>query len=140
MQSDPVVRKLIQAFVLRASTGTKTDPGSFSRALANSHKLAAKFSQKVRDQLHGVAEVLGKDFSNSFATQRFDSITNALRKVMLCLSSVLGFLLELAALKEEKSQWARDLLEVHCWEWPQVVFTPRPVQIEGSHTHTHTGW
>ena len=110
IRSDDRLSKLIDLFVLRCSTKSKNDPGSFARALAHSHKLCSKYSEAVRSQLDGVAEVLGQDFSCHFAAQRFDTITSALKKLILSLSAVIVFLTQLAALKDDKRAWAESLL------------------------------
>ena len=110
--SDSGIHALLEKFVSRASPGTKKDPGSFAKAICHSVKMGAAFSAKVKTQLNGVAEVLNQDFSCHHASQRFDSIANAVKKVIISLEAVLGFLLDIAAQpKHQKCAWAQGLLD-----------------------------
>ena len=107
LKSDGNIKILLDEFVMRLSSQNSKDPGGFCRAIGNSHKLLAQFSEKVQSQLDCV---LGPQMSAHYAAQRFDSCTNCLQKLILCISSVVRFLLDLAALKNDKSAWAVKLL------------------------------
>ena len=107
LKSDTNIKMMLDEFVSRLSSQTTKDPGGFCRAIGNSHKLLAQFTENVQSQLDCI---LGSQMSAHYAAQRFDSCTNCLQKLILCISSVVRFLLDLAALKNDKSAWAVKLL------------------------------
>ncbi|CAE7192465.1 unnamed protein product, partial [Symbiodinium natans] len=51
LKSDGNIKILLDEFVMRLSSQNSKDPGGFCRAIGNSHKLLAQFSEKVQSQL-----------------------------------------------------------------------------------------
>ena len=114
VRSDPAVDRLLQSLVFKMSRGSK-DPGSFSRAVSNSHKLAGKWSAKKLEKVSQVAELAGVMIKAHYAKQRFDSILTAVRRIAIDLDIVRDFLLDLAVTGgEDHGPWARGLLSAAC--------------------------
>ena len=117
LKSDVRIKTLLNAWTLKLPSGRR-DPGNFSRALKNSHKLAAKFRKAQTEALTHVSELLATNHAPGFAAQRFDTLLLTFRMVVTNLEATSTFLMELAALKDDQCSWARGLLEVpglHVW-------------------------
>ena len=125
LKSNPKIGRILDLLVFRYSEGRADAKGALCRALRNSDKLRRKFGEKAQRKLTEVQEALeaaeqawsgpqnapcGKHAVSS-APQRFDSILEALRTVILNYLAVVEFLVELTA-DEESAEWAKELLNL----------------------------
>lgn len=100
LTSDGLIKSLLDEFVKRFSDpNDKTQPGGFARALRNSDDLRRQFreavgqcAQDVDALLAGLNCVKGSKHDVSQAAQRFDSILDCLRMIVLHMRAVVQFL------------------------------------------------
>ena len=105
------VKRVLDALVCGpAGKGKDGDPGGLGRAVANSRKLQAHLKTKKKDRVESVVELLNTDFALHFAKQRFDSMADCTRRLVLDIDVVRDVLLEVAATDAKLSSWARKLL------------------------------
>ena len=129
LKSNPKILRILDLLVLRFSEGRSdgSAKGSLARALKNSDKLRASFAEKAQAQLREVLKALehseqawqgpmkarASKRAVSSAPQRFDSILEALRTIILNYRAVVHFLVELSASPDDESdQWANALLDL----------------------------
>jgi hypothetical protein len=123
LKSNPKINRMLNLLVLQFSEGRCDAKGALSRALRNSDKLRSKFGKKAQEKLQAVQKALqdteqawmgpktapcGKHAVSS-APQRFDSILEALRTIILNYLAVVEFLVELHASGDDCQGWSEEL-------------------------------
>ena len=123
LKSNPKINRMLNLLVPQSSVGRCDAKGALSRALRNSDKLRSKFGKKAQEKLQAVQKALqdteqawmgpktapcGKHAVSS-APQRFDSILEVLRTIILNYLAVVEFLVELHASGDDCQGWSEEL-------------------------------
>lgn len=105
MRSNPDVNNLLEKVIV--------GPNSLARNLKNSHKLAAMLAKQIREEFEKIPEISNDILqSSNFAAQRWDSILQILRLVVVRLDPILKMLAQVAALESgDMMHWAIDMLK-----------------------------
>ncbi|CAE7276243.1 unnamed protein product [Symbiodinium sp. CCMP2456] len=125
LATDPDVQVLVKSWVLGFSDGSGKNPGGFCRAVRNSQKLQRLTAEK---QLEVLDESLRRLSHFGFAPQRFNTVCDACVNVAENIEAVCNVLSHLAAVDDQLSGWATELLQ-KCFQ-PEKKFTH---SLDGSH-------
>lgn len=110
LKSDPCIDRLLHTLIFKH--GDEHDRGSLARGL-KCHKVRRMFREEVAKDLGAIPELAGSLTSANFAQQRFDSILEILRLLVLRLDDVLRMLCRMAtATDKDSSTWAHNMLAV----------------------------
>ncbi|CAE7254732.1 unnamed protein product [Symbiodinium microadriaticum] len=108
LATDPDVQVLVKSWVLGFSDGSGKNPGGFCRAVRNSQKLQRLTAEK---QLEVLDESLRRVSHFGFAPQRFNTVCDACVNVSENIEAVCNVLSHLAAVDDQLSGWATELLQ-----------------------------
>ncbi|CAE7833093.1 unnamed protein product [Symbiodinium sp. CCMP2592] len=111
LRSDSRIDKLLTAVVTKFSSDSGTGYGSLARGLGNSPKLKGHFRATELKELDEIAEIKQCSKSLHWAQHRFDTVTAVLRIVVLRISTILQFLIEIRSMDGKAAPWAADLLD-----------------------------
>ena len=105
MRSNPDVNNLLEKVIV--------GPNSLARNLKNSHKLSALLVKQIREECEQIPEISNDILhSSNFAAQRWDSILQILRLVVVRLDPILKMLAKVAAVETgDMMHWAIDMLK-----------------------------
>lgn len=118
ISSDPEVERVIGALITNYSGSGQKDKkqvmlGGFARAVRNSTRLAAMFSERAAAELDSLlAAGSCHGHGMNFAPQRFDTILQMSSKLLLHLVPVIRTLTDIQVRDPTLSKWASSLLQV----------------------------
>ena len=151
LKSIPKIHRILGLLVLKFSEGKSDKKGALSRALRNSDRLRSKFGRKAQEKLRAVQNALEKTeeawmgpknapcgkHAVSSAPQRFDSILEALRTIILNFLAVVEFLVQLQAAEDDSDEWAKELQELMLEEETEALLPASAEFLQISKKYVH---